>query len=483
MTGASDGWQKLSARSVLNSDDAVVQLIASEILLLREARLYGPTSYFAYRMGVLASLTANIMLPYGFAWTPEDVELRRAIIADIEKNLNKYDFAVPQKSRAFIRSATDYFEQRRSFFNEDKRLIAHDYKTGINYDGIMKQGGRAYFIRAIETVADVWNTVLRADTVSKEFDLSKPSDRTLTWYFLDEMEFLINSKSNMVQVEKVYSNFEKVNPDIADAYDQLGDIFYANVNEDVKLRGVAEWQKAYELGGPGRSRIGQKLSSHYLQEGGRFMELASKPGAEDTDLNNALNAFERALHYDRTSQQAAELIQATHVAIRDRGERLEVTLNIIATGERIHEEANRYREGGDFANAISTYRQSIGFFEAIDDEFREQANTAREKIRRLRREITDVINEVLDAASQEIDNGDRAREQKQYDTALGHYNRVASVVAVIPEDESPTILQDKQDVIALAARKIEEANVERLRYEQAQMEQQAAQTQAQPSNP
>ena len=220
---------------------------------------------------------------------------------------------------------------------------------------------------------------------------------------------------------------------------------------------------------------------HYLEEGEAYLELSSRPGAEETDLNNALNAFERALHYDRTSSVAAELIQDTHVAIRERGERLEVTLNIIATGERIHEEANRYREARDFANAISTYRQSIGFFEAIDDEFRDQANTAREKIRSLRREISDVINEVLDSASQKIDEGDRAREMKQYDEALGHYSRVSSIVAVIPEDESPTILRDKQDVVALADRKIEEANVERLRFEQAQMEQQAAQAQqAQP---
>ena len=148
----------------------------------------------------------------------------------------------------------------------------------------------------------------------------------------------------------------------------------------------------------------------------------------------------------------------------------------------MHLQSHRYRESGDFANAISTYRQSIGFFEAIDDEFREQANTAREKIRRLRREISDVINEVLDTASKAIDDGDQARERKNYDEALGHYNRVSSIVAVIPEDESPSILNDKQDVLALAQRKIEETNVEQLRYEQAQMEQQAAQaqTQAQP---
>ena len=483
MTGASDGYQQLSKRLSIDSDEEVIQAIASEMLLLREARRYGPTSYFAYRMGVLASLTANAMLPYGFAWTPEEVTLRHEIVSDIEKHLDSFDFSVPQKNRAFIRNAVDYFTKRRAFFSEDERLIAHDYKMGLGYDGLMKQGGRAYFIRTIETIADVWNTVLRADETDVEFNLSKPSDRTLTWYFLDEMEFLINSKGNMHQLEKVYENFEKVNPHLADAYDQLGDILYANVEDPVKMRGVSEWQKAYELGGPGRTRIGQKLSAHYLEEGQHYLDLAARPGAEETDLNNALNAFERALDYDRTSETAAQLIQQTHVAIRERGERLEVTLNIIATGERIHEEANRYRESRDFANAISTYRQSIGFFEAIDDEFREQANTARETIRRLKREITDVINEVLDAASQAIDDGDRAREGKKYDEALGNYSRVASIVAVIPEDESPTILRDKEDVIALAARKTEEANVDRLRYEQAQMEQQAAQAQAPAAKP
>ncbi|MCK5861343.1 MAG: hypothetical protein KAH38_02585, partial [Candidatus Hydrogenedentes bacterium] len=222
MTGASDGWQQLTERGSLRNDEEVIQAIVSEMLLLREARRYGPTSYFAYRMGVLAALTADIMLPYGFSWTPEDHELRRLIITDIEKNLNSYNFSVPQKHRLFIRDARSYFAKRRSFFSEDERLIAHDYKMGTGYDGFMKQAGRAYFIRAIETIADVWNTVLRTDIASNKFKIVKPSERTLTWYFLDEMEFLINSKNNMQQLEKVYTNFEEVNPHIADAYDQLG---------------------------------------------------------------------------------------------------------------------------------------------------------------------------------------------------------------------------------------------------------------------
>ncbi len=476
MLGAADGWQVAAKRTPLNSDSEVIEAIASEILLLREVRLYGPTPYFAYRMGVLASLTAHAMLPYGFSWNSDEHELRRQIIADIEQDIDNYGFSVAQKNREFIRHAQEYFRQRRAFHAEDKRLIAHDYHVGLNYDGFLKQGGRAYFVRTVEAVADVWNTVLRADAAAVGFALSKPSPRTLTWYFVDEMEFLLNVKNNMHQVEKVYSNFDLVNPRLVEAYDVLGDIFYANDNRDVKLRGVSEWQKAYDLGGPERSRIGRKLSAHYMSEGKSFLDRAGQPESEETDLNNALNAFERALDFDRSSDMAAQLIQDTHVAIRERNERLEVTLNIIATGERIHEEANRYREAGDYANAISTFRQAIGFFEAVDDEFRDQAQTAREKIRRLRREIEDVIRDVLDAASQAIDEGDRARDRNQYDEAIGHFQRVPGILVVIPDDESPSVARDKQDLIAMSNRKLEETNIQKLRYEQAQAEQ--AQVQA-----
>jgi len=83
---------------------------------------------------------------------------------------------------------------------------------------------------------------------------------------------------------------------------------------------------------------------------------------------------------------------------------------------------------------------------------------------------------VLDAASRAIDEGDRARDHRQYEEAIAHFQRVATIVAVIPEDESPTIARDKQDVVALAARKIEETNVDKLRYEQALQEQAQAQS-------
>ncbi len=471
MNGARDGVKVLGDAEPLNGDQETMEAVMSQAALLREARSYGPTSYFAYRMGVLASLTANVFVPFGFSWSAEDKAIQKKMMEDIDGDIDNYSFAPTAHNREFVRDAVTYFKEHRAFYAEDKVLITNDYKNGTGYRGFMKQGGRAYFTRTVESVADIWNTVLRPEPGR---DIMKPSPRSLTWYFVDEMAYLLKTKGNVLQAKRVYENFEKVNPKIVEAYEKVGDIFYAAEARESKLRGIEEWQKAYGLGGPERARIGQKLAAHYLEEGRGFLDRAAKPGSNDTDLPTALNAFEQALNYDHTSQEAAKLIQDTNKAIQARNERLEMTINIISTGEKVRAEADNFREKKDWANAIKTYRQAIGFFEAVDEEFKEQSNTAKENVRKLKKSIQDVINDVLDAASTAIDGGDRAKEGNRFDEAVGSYDRVAAIVSVIPDDEPAAVLQDKTNMMDMATKKKEEANVAKVRYETAMQEQAAA---------
>lgn len=479
VSGARDGVAALGGTVPLGNEREAMQAVATEVLLLREARKYGPTSYFAYRMGVLGALTANVMMPFGFAWAPGDHDIQQRLMADIEKHLDTFTFSPVSRRREFIRDGLTYFQNRRAFHEEDKALIRNDYTRNIGYDGFMRQGGQAYFTRAVEAVADVWNTVLNTD-MDGVATLKKPSDRALAWYFVNEMEYLMTVKSNMHQAGLVYENFEKVNPRLVEAHVKVGDIFYAFNTRESRLRGIEEWRKAYNLGGTERAGVGRKLSAHFLAEGRAYLEKAALPGAAETDLPSALNAFEQALDYDRTSETAASLIQETNLAIVARNERLEMAINIISTGEKVRAEADNFRERQDFANAIKTYRQAIGFFEAVDDEFKAQSDTAKENVRRLRKSIQDVTNDVLDAASAAIDEGDRAKDGNRFDEATGAYDRVAAIVSVIPEDESENVLQDKNSMIELAAKKKEEANVAKIRYEQAMAEQAAAAAAAAP---
>ncbi len=477
LAGARDGYRKLGDGVPLGSESEVVEAIANEIALLRAARKFGPTPYFAYRMGLLGSLTANAMLPFGFAFTEEDKALRQRIVADIEQNLDGYSFSPTTGKLQFVCDAQSYFRSRQSFMAQDKAMIKHDYQLGQGYRGFLQQGGPAYFTRSVEAVADVWNTVLNTDSVCPS-PLPRPSDRALTWYFVSEIEFLVANKDSVRLAQQIYENFEKVNPRIPESYVRVGDIFYAHASREARERGVLEWQKAYSLGGPGRADVGKKLSAHFITEGRVFLEKAGKPGAEDTDLPNALNAFERGLDFDRTNAEVATLIEETNKAIVARNERLETTINIIANGEKIRAEADNFRDRKDFANAIKTYRQAIGFFEAVDDEFREQSNTAKENVRRLRKSIQDVISDILDTASAAIDEGDRAKDSNRFDDAIAKYDTVPTIVSVIPDDERQSVKEDKDKLVQLSASKKEEAKVAKIRYEQAMQEQAAAATAA-----
>jgi hypothetical protein len=90
------------------------------------------------------------------------------------------------------------------------------------------------------------------------------------------------------------------------------------------------------------------------------------------------------------------------------------------------------------------------------------------------------VNDVLDSASQAIDEGDRSKDSNRFDEALGSYGRVAAIVAVIPDDEHPTVLQDKQNIVEMAGKKAEEAKVAKVRYEQAMADQAAVKAPAAP---
>ncbi len=98
-----------------------------------------------------------------------------------------------------------YFGKRRQFNAEDTRLIKNDYLSGIGYNGFLKQAAPVYFSRAVESVADAWDTVLRSEV--RALGLGRPSQQLMTWYFVNEIAYLLNVKQNFGQAQEVYKNF------------------------------------------------------------------------------------------------------------------------------------------------------------------------------------------------------------------------------------------------------------------------------------
>jgi tetratricopeptide (TPR) repeat protein len=477
LRGAEAGPEVLKAAVPMGNDTEAVAAVADQIQLLRRVRDYGMGSYFAFRMGVLAALVADLIMPHGMAWSPAEARLRAQIEGDIDTALDEYLFAPSRLSREYVRDVREYVATGRQFYDENRRMIADDYAGGVGYNGFLRDGGQVYFGRAIEAVADIWFTVLRVEGDPSELP---PSPVLVARYFVDEIAYLLTEKRNPHQANTAYERFAAANPGLPELYEQVGGLFYAYGTPETQDRAVREWRIAYSYGGPQRQRVGDKLANHYVRVGEDCLARASQPGASDKELPDAREAFTQALEFDRANETAAARLNETNVAIQEREERRQLAVNIIASAEKVVKEAERYRMNGDpgsLANAIATYKQSANLFEAVDDEFTDHAKTAKESVKAINKSINDVIIEILDMAAAKISAGDSAITEHRWDDAFASYDSVPVIVNIIP-DEDATHARHKKEVVDEAVRKKQEGEASKTRFEDAQRAAQAAQAAA-----
>jgi len=469
--GATDGWQTIAEFYSLEDEKAVFAAISSEIQLMRDIRKFSLSPYYAYRLGVLSALVSEIMIPYGFAWTEEEKQLQELVNTDIDKNLDTYAYRARETRRTFIININKFFMERRPYFEENKKLIANDYRLGKGYNGLLSKAGKDYFERTVRTVADVWYTVLRPEDEGAW--TSPPSDRTQAWYFVKEIEYMLDIKKNLFQAEKIYENFTKLSVNPPEAVNRIGDAFYRLGEPQAKERAVQLWRSAYVNSiGELRSSIAKKLGEYYFAEGQASFARANQPGGREEDLNIALYSFQQAIEFDRDNQEIVNMIQTTYQEIKERTEYRNMLVGIISQAEKTQEEAEKYRLSGDYGNAILTYRIAASLYNSVDDRFKDLESNAKSGLRRVKKSISDVINEILDRGSDAIDQGDQHKENNRFEEAISAYAKVESIVSVIPDDENPSLTQQKQNVIELAKKKIEEAKIAKVRYEQALQEQQ-----------
>lgn len=464
LRGAADGPKVLQGYAIGNDEQAVLA-VGSEIQLLRTVREYGMGSYFAYRMGVVSALVSELILPFSLDETPRGEQLAQQINADIDAHYSGFRFSPNTDGRRYIQSSPDYFREVRSFIVDDRRIIADDYARGRGYRGILSKAGEAYFGRSVEAVADAWYTVLKPQPQGKYIP---PSDRIVTQYFVEELEYLLNVKRNLFQAEKTYQHFDDVNPGLYETYERVGDLFYGFGTPEAHERGVREWKIAYQHPGPQRARSGSKLTAHYLSEGEKYLEEAQKPGSAETLLEAALTSFKQALEFDRANPLAAQRINDTTVAIAKKKERREFQDGLLAQGTKIIQLAEKSALDGDFGTAIHTYNQAATLFEAVSDEFADLEKAAKEALEQVSKGKRDVVNNVLTAADEKIAEGDDLVAQREFDNAVNVYKYVETIVNAIPEGEGERVEKDKEEAIARAQQKVVDAQNAKKRYEEQQ---------------
>lgn len=443
LRGAMDGRGVIEESLPIHDDEQAIDAIQYEIQLLRAVREHGVGSHFAYRLGTLSALMADVMHPYGIAYTPEQEKLKEMIDVDIEESVYSQDINIMRRKNDFITSVEQYVMKTRPFHSEDQVLIRDEYRRGINFKGYAGTAMGHYYIRAVEAVVDVWYTIMSPMVNPRA---PKPSERAITWYFVNEVKYLLNVRQNIDYAHRAYAVYEKVNPGIVETHLVLGDTFYDFGTHESRTSGVAEWVKVQRVPGIHRGEALTRLSRHYIQEGDAYMAHSRSPEYMESDLSEALHAFRLALQYDRTNAGAAEKITDTTVVIQERKKEYTLQQKYIDGAMLLIQEAEKSRLDKDYSTTLFAYSQALNMLQAVDAQFRDLQETAKETISRVKKDKKSSIREVINNANASLEAADTALLNLDFDEAILNYTAAKSSVAVIRADPGSV---DEQTIRAL----------------------------------
>jgi tetratricopeptide (TPR) repeat protein len=479
LKGMSDGVEVLRETTPMENDTQVLDAIERQLQLLRAARSDGTGSYFAYRMGVLAALTADAIMPYGIAYSDKDRALKERIDADIDRRVGTYRYAPAGFRAQYIRSPHLYFDKHRPFFADDRMLIKDDYTRGKGYDGFLRNGAKAYYGRAIEAVVNIWFSVFYEGPEAVD---RRPSNLITSKYYVHEIGYLLKEKNNPTAASRAYSLFEKAEGANKDDYLTVGDMYYEYgedllasgrpdveaLGKEMKERGVHEWKIAQRESGDVRRAASERLSKHFIREGEAYFQNAQSATATETDLADALRSFQQALEFDRTNTTAVARISETSLEIKKKEDRYELQQSFLDKSLQVLREAQQQEVQKNFGDAIKAYNRALVTLGGIDTEFKDLHKSAEENISSIKKFLKTIIQKILDNATDAMEKGQDAQLEKKFDEAVNQFKRVPAILADVPEDAGPVVEESVRRMIDESKELIRDAQSAKDRYERSQ---------------
>ena len=462
--GALDGPSALRESLPMHTDAAIINSIGSQAEQLRNAKQAGVGSYFAYRMGVLSALVGDYFLPFANDDSAQGQKTLSQMQADLEEQLSTFRYQSSRTGVQFIRYPTEYFHERRKFFEDAEVLIAADYAPrGPGYDGYMKNGGEAFFKNAVEAIADVWHTVLQANQ-----NAGLSSDEALTWFLVDEIEYLLGVKKNIRGAEKSQDLFTRVNRNDFEAYEKVADYFYGFGGETGVSIGLQMWETSLTASGPERRRVLRKLSEHYMSEGAREFELAQQPNGPKDALEQARLRFLKALEYDRNSQQAATMVKEVQIAIDNRIEHQLMMMDLVGSAQEMMRQGEGSSSQKNYAEALRKFERAIHTYGQVGGDFEEQARAASEGTERAKSQINRLISSVFDEGRSFLNQGDDLFDQRNYAGSIVEYKKVDPHVEFLEDVElGPGQRQELDELLGQADDSVVKAENEKRRADAA----------------
>lgn len=455
LRGAEEGLDLLAEFNSFDTEEQAIDAIMNEIVLLRGVRKRGVGSYFAFRLGALSALVSQVMTPYGFPSTPQEREIYARLASDVEKHVHNYAFDPRAQRISVIENPESFFSKQRPFWQDDLATIREEYERGVGYEGFLDQAAPSYFQRAAEAVAAAWKTIIH-DRVRFE---TRPHTSALTEYYTDEIRYQLDVKKNIAGADRAYRDFVAVNNRDMDRFIKVGDLYYAYDTPESRERAVHEWKVAYRIPGSQSRVAAKRLAKHFIEVGEMRFNRAQTPEALDSDLEDALRAFETALEFDGTNERAATLVSKTTNAIIERRELYDEQQLFIDNAAVIMENAERSLFQKDYADALSSYQQALTLVDRVGAEFTDLQEQAQDMASDLRKGVKSSISEIFAVANEKIVEGDQLSDDGDYEQALNVYRSAESILGDVPDEEGTIEAERKAELEEVLMTKIDETEV------------------------
>jgi len=321
-----------------------IQAIETEMVLLKSMRGEKLDNYFAYRMGLLGKLVAQVTAPMLEA----NPTYRNLYYTDVERAIE--NTTVTNLPKQTVDSG-DYFSRRMAEANANNEVIEKEYEAGIGIGGIAKSLLADDTSRSARAVADVWGTILTGAEVA-----GNVSPERMREYCLYGMKFYIDRK-NTQAMEAAEIRYEQLVAPDANYLVALGDSYFgAGFNEQA----IIKYKAALSLA-PDRRDVAGKISDYYVAKGNQDLE--------NGQLESAQDSFAAALASNPLHESAeGSRLEVTRM-IEDRDARLAANQTLLDRAAELERLADDEALGNRAAEAIDLLREAEGNYMEVTDEF------------------------------------------------------------------------------------------------------------------
>ena len=345
-----------------------VAAILSEMALLEAVRDKRVDPYYAFRLGVLGKLVAQLSAPMQTAHP----SVKTLYLADVERRVGQATLTPEPRRQA---NSAAYFSQIKREATARQDLIEEDYRKGVGFAGIASKCLSEDVSRSVASIADVWYTLLSTGVQG-----GPVSPDLVRGYYLKALDYYI-AKRHTREATATYARLKDIGAMTTEVKKQVGDMFFDTGQYE---RAIQEYQAVLQEDA-GRRDVIDRVTGYYIGLGEKALDRER--------LEEAQDAFQMAAQTDPLNESAQENLINTKRLIADREERRSQAQAAVDTAKELERQAETPML--DVRAAMEMIEKAKTLYEGVTDEFPLQSNAAERGLASVTRRYAELRSQLL----------------------------------------------------------------------------------------